>query len=77
MTTDFQVASAADKLSQQGTASYVTYYTSRPLANLDMGEVGSQSLVELVGVTRNTSGSKAFDGMSVRCLFYPETVVGK
>jgi hypothetical protein len=74
-----QVAWAADKpqISQQGTATYVTYYTSRPLANLDMGESGSQALVELLGGTRNTGGSRVFVNMGVRCLLYSETVGGK
>jgi hypothetical protein len=72
-----QVVWAADKLPQQGTASYATYYTSRPLTSIDMGEVGSQALVELVGITRNTSASKAFDNMSVRCVLYRETAAGK
>lgn len=74
-----QVAWAADKpqIPQQGTATYVTYYTSRPLANLDMGESGSQALVEMLGATRNTSGSKVFDNMGVRCLLYSESVSGK
>lgn len=74
-----QVAWAADKIQmpRQGTATYVTYYTSHPLANLDMGEVGSGAVQQLVGVTRNVDGQKPFDGMSVRCLFYSETVGGK
>ncbi len=74
-----QVAWPDDKpqIAQQGTATYVTYYTSRPLANLDMGESGSHTMGELVGATRNTGGSKAFDNMGVRCLFYSMTVGGK
>ncbi len=73
-----QVASAEKlQMPQQGTATYVTYYTSRSLANLDMGEIGSEALLELVGVTRNTDGQQFFDNMTVRCLFYREAVSGK
>ena len=73
-----QVASAEKlQMPQQGTATYVTYYTSRSLANLDMGEVGSEALLELVGITRNTDGQKFFDNMAVRCIFYREAVGGK
>lgn len=72
-----QVASAQKlQMPQQGTATYVTYYTSRSLASLDMGEVGSEALLELVGVTRNTDGQKFFDNMTVRCILYHEAVGG-
>lgn len=73
-----QVA-AADKLQmpQQGTAAYVIYYTSHSLATLDMGEVGSEALLELVGIARNPEGGKFFDNMSVRCVFYREAMGGK
>ena len=74
-----QVARAADKVQipQQGTATYVTYYTSRSLASLDMGQLGAEAMMEMVGITRNTGGQKLFDNMSVRCLYYQETVGGK
>ncbi len=75
----FNHVATADKpqIPQQGTANYVIYYTSHSLANLDMAEVGSKALLELVGITRNTDGQKLFDNMSVRCLFYREVVDGK
>jgi hypothetical protein len=73
-----QVVSAQQlQMPQQGTTTYVTYYTGRSLANLNMGEVGSGGLAELVGITRNTDGQKFFDNMSVRCIVYRETVGGK
>lgn len=72
-----QAAWAVDKLPQQGTASYVTYYSSRPLTTIDMGELGAQALVEFVGITRNTSGTKAFDNLSARCIFFRDNVGGK
>ncbi len=66
-----QIASA-DKLQlpRQGAVTYVTYYTSHPLANLDMGELGTEALVEVVGITRSSDGQESFNQMSVRCLFY-------
>jgi hypothetical protein len=74
-----QVSWAADKLQipQKGTATYVTYYTSRSLENLEMGEKASGSVVEMVGITRNVDGQKVFDNMAVRCVAYREAVGGK
>jgi hypothetical protein len=70
---------AADKVAmpKQGTASYVTYYTSRSLANLDMGEIGNEQLVELVGITRNLDGQRVFDNMAARCIYYRADNGGK
>jgi len=65
------------QMPQQGTTTYVIYYTGRSLASLNMGEVGSGTLLELVGITRNTSGQKFFDNMTVRCMVYREVVGGK
>ena len=47
-----QVARAADKVQipQQGTATYVTYYTSRSLASLDMGQLGAEAMMEMVEI---------------------------
>jgi hypothetical protein len=71
-------ARAADKLPPQGIASYVSYYTARPLSVVDMGELGSQAVSELVGLTRNTGGvAKAFDNMSARCISHRETLGGR
>ncbi len=70
-----QVASAQQvQLPQQGTTTYATYYTTRILTTLNMGDVGSEDLRELVGITRNTDGQKFFDGMTVRCIAYAETL---
>ena len=68
---------AQQKMPQQGTTNFVTYYTARILSNLNMGEIGSEALVEMLGVTRNTDGQKLFDNMAVRCIVYRETVGGK
>ena len=72
-----QVASAQQlQMPKQGTTTYVTYYTSRFLSRLNMGEIGSEWLAELVGITRNTDGQKFFDSMTVRCIYYFEAVMG-
>jgi hypothetical protein len=74
------IAWADDKIqiAPQGSTSYVTYYTTQPLTTLDLGEPTSNAVaVQLTGVTRNLSGQKAFDNMSVRCIGYHETLAGK
>ena len=72
-----QVASAQQlQMPKQGTTTYVTYYTSRFLSSLNMGETGSQRVAELVGITRNTDGQTFFDSMTVRCIYYFEAVMG-
>lgn len=72
-----QVASAQQlQMPKQGTTTYVTYYTSRFLSTLNMGEMGSEWVAELVGITRNTEGKKFFDSMTVRCIYYFEAVTG-
>jgi hypothetical protein len=35
-----------------------------------MGDQGNDEIVEGFGITRNTSGQKSFDNMSVHCVFY-------
>ena len=70
-----QVASAQQlQMPQQGTTTYVTYYLIRILTTLNMGDVGSENLRELVGITRNIDGQKFFDAMTVRCIQYMETL---
>lgn len=66
------------QIAPQGSTSYVTYYTTQPLGMLDLGDAASNGvLVQMTGVTRNLSGQKAFDNMSVRCVGYHETLAGK
>jgi hypothetical protein len=72
-----QVASAQQlQMPKQGTTTYLTYYTNRYLTTLNMGEIGSEWVAELTGITRNTDGQKFFDSMSVRCIYYFEAVMG-
>ncbi len=71
------VLSQQQQMPKQGTTTYVTYYTGRSLTSLNMGEVGSEALGEIVGITRNTDGQKFFDNMAVRCILYRQTLGGK
>jgi len=41
-----------------------------------MGEMGSEWVAELAGITRNTDGQEFFDRMMVRCIYYFEAVMG-
>ena len=70
------VLAQQQQMPQQGTTTYVTYYHIRILTTLNMGDVGSEDLRELVGITRNIGGQKFFDGMTVRCIQYEETLGG-
>lgn len=72
-----QVAMAQQiQIPRQGNTTYVTYYTSRLLSYLNMGDMGSEWLAELIGITRNTDGQNFFDSMTVRCIYYFEAVMG-
>jgi hypothetical protein len=64
------------QMPRQGTTTYATNYTTRFLSSLNMGNVGSDSVAELVGTTRNTGGQKFFDGMAVRCVEFLEVRSG-
>ena len=65
------------KIAPQGSATYVTYYTTQALGALEMGEAGAGALLQFTGVTRNPDGARVFDNMSVRCLAYREALGGK
>ncbi len=72
-----QVASAQQlQMPQQGTTAYMTYYTNHYLSSLNMGEMGSEWVAELAGMTRNIDGQEFFDNMTVRCIYYFEAVMG-
>lgn len=65
-------AASAQKIEipQQGSTTYATYYLNHVRSNIDMGDQGNDSIIEGFGITRNTSGQKFFDNMSVHCVFY-------
>jgi hypothetical protein len=65
------------RLAPQGSATYVTYYSTQALGALDMGDLGSGTVSQFSGVTRSSDGAKAFDNMSVRCVAYNEMLGGK
>jgi hypothetical protein len=65
------------EMPQKGSADYVTFYTFRTLAKLSLEQVGSGDVFELVGVTQNSDEETPFDNLSVRCLYYHETVADK
>ena len=59
-----------------GSASFSGYFACHQLVAIDMGESGSQTVAECVGITRNVGDPKLFDNMSVRCLEDSEARVG-
>ena len=70
------IAAAGAPLPQTGSTSFAGYFACHQLDAIDMGEVGSQSVAECVGITKNNSDPKLFDNMSVRCLEDGEARVG-
>jgi hypothetical protein len=55
-------------LPPSGSTAYTGYFACHHLEVIDMGESGSQTVTECIGITRNISDLKLFDNMSVRCL---------
>jgi len=70
------IPAEAAPLPQSGSTSYAAYFACRQLDAIDMGESGSQTVAECVGITKNNSDPKLFDNMSVRCLEDAEARVG-
>ena len=66
-----------NEMPQQGSTTYEAYYLNHVLSNVDMGEQGSGSVIEGFGITRNTSGQKPFDKLSVHCVFYEGSRAGQ
>jgi hypothetical protein len=60
-----------------GATTYVTHYTGRVINTEYLGNGGSESLVEMTGVSRNTAGQSAFDGMHAHCLMLSAIIGGK
>ena len=58
-----------------GEAEYDTYYVGNVVAKMDSG-VGTGSIVDETGITRNVKGEGPFHDMSVRCLYH-WSVVGE
>lgn len=60
-----------------GETSYVTHYTGKVIDTEYLGEGASESLVDMTGVSRNTAGQSAFDGMHAHCLMRSAIASGK
>jgi hypothetical protein len=60
-----------------GETTYVTHYTGRVISTEYLGDGASESLVEMTGVSRNTVGQSAFDGMHAHCLMLSAIIGGK
>ena len=58
-----------------GSAEYDTYYVENPLAKIDSG-VGTGTILDATGITRNVKGEGPFHDMSVRCLYHWSLVEG-
>ena len=55
-------------LPPSGSTTYTAYFACRQLISIEMGEIGSQSAAECVGISKNASNPGLFDNLSVRCL---------
>jgi hypothetical protein len=58
-----------------GEAEYETYYVDNPVAKID-GGVGTGTIIDETGITRNVKREGPFHDMSVRCLYH-WSVVGE
>ena len=60
-----------------GQTTYETHCTGRVINTEYLGNGASESLVEMTGVSRNTAGQSAFDGMHAHCLMTSAIIGGK
>jgi hypothetical protein len=72
-----EASAASFDMPRQGSATYVAYYLNHELTQIDMNDQGTSSLIEGFGITRNMSGQKLFDRMSVHCIFYEQARDGQ
>jgi len=61
-------ASAAEPLPKSGAAKLAAYAVCRSLAIIDMGDAGSQSSAECIGIVKTLDGAKLLDNLAIRCL---------
>jgi hypothetical protein len=59
---------AAEAMEKSGTTPYVTHFVFRPVQSLEVGGVGTATLLEAVGTTQNMKGEKMLDKMAARCM---------
>src|SRR6516225_9361158 len=57
----------ADPIEKKGTAPYVTHFIFRPVQSLEVSGLGTATLLEAIGTTKNMKGEKMLDKMSARC----------
>jgi hypothetical protein len=60
-----------------GETTTVTHYTGLVINTEYLGDGASESLVEMTGISRNTVGQSAFDGMHAHCLMLSAIISGK
>ena len=58
----------ADPLPKTGTVTHAAYTVCRSLGGIDLGEVGSDSSADCVGVVKTKDGVKPLDNLAVHCL---------
>ena len=58
---------AAEGMEKSGTTPYLTHFVFRPVQALEVGGVGSATLLEAMGTTQNMKGEKMLDKMAARC----------
>jgi hypothetical protein len=58
---------AAQTMEKKGTTPYVTHFIFIPVKSIDVGELGTATLLEAVGTTQNMKGEKMLDKMSAHC----------
>jgi len=57
----------AQTMEKKGTTPYVTHFIFIPVKSIDVGELGTATLLEAVGTTQNLKGEKMLDKMSAHC----------
>jgi hypothetical protein len=66
---------ASAEFPKTGEAEYDAYLVDNPVAKIDSG-VGTGTIIDETGITRNVKGEGPFHDMSVRCLYH-WSVVGE
>src|SRR3954469_21170294 len=61
-------AAHADALPKTGSVKHAAYTVCRQSVAIDLGEVGSDSSAECIGVVKTADGSKPLDNLAIRCL---------
>jgi hypothetical protein len=62
-----QAEQKSQQIGKKGVSPYVTHFVFRPVQSLDVGGVGTVTLLEATGTTQNLKGEPMMDKMSARC----------